>query len=315
MQKSLYAFALVVLVFMTFVFFSSYTNEPETKEYVSANGEKAAPTKSADGTGIAQVVEPVPIPSDANLAGEYIPVDNPDARERLDRELMVNTYWQSATLQHIKLANRYFPTFERILAEEGVPDDMKYVAVIESGLRNVVSPSGARGLWQFMSATAKGYGLIVNTEVDERYHLEKSTRAAAKYLKKLHNQFGSWTMAAAAYNMGETRLRGLTRKQGSNNYYDIEMNKESARYVSRVVAVKSIMKNPSNYGFYLNAGDLYAPHDNCKIVEVKTAVADWAKWAKDQNISYRTLKYYNPWLREGKLTNTAKRTYNVKVPY
>jgi len=314
MQKSLYAFALVVLVFMTFVFFSSNTNEPDKPEYVSANGEKTA-TKKNDGTGVAQIVEPAPIPADANLAGEYIPLDNPDARERLDREFMVNTYWQSATLQHIKLANRYFPTFERILAEEGVHDDFKYLAVIESSLRNAVSPSGARGLWQFMPATAKGYGLIVNTEVDERYHLEKSTRAAAKYLKKLHNQFGSWTMAAGAYNMGETRLRGLVRKQGSNKYYDLEMNAESARYVSRVVAVKSIMKNPTNYGFYLNESDLYAPQNNVKIVEVKTAVPDWAVWAKEQGISYRTLKYNNPWLRDTKLTNTAKRTYEVKVPY
>lgn len=315
MQKSVYVFALVVLVFMTFVFFSSYTNEPDKSEYISANGEKAAPGKKADRSGVAQVVEPAPIPGDANLAGEYIPLDNMDARERLDRELMVNTYWQSATLQHIKLANRYFPTFERIFAEEGVPDDFKYLAVIESSLRNVVSPAGARGLWQFMPATGKGYGLIIDKEIDERYHLEKSTRAAAKYLKKLHSEFGSWTMAAAAYNMGDTRLRGLVRKQGSNNYYDIEMNAESARYISRVVAVKSIMKNPSNYGFYVNESDLYQPHTNVKIVDVPTAVPNWATWAKNQGISYRTLKYYNPWLRDTKLTNSGSRTYKVKVPY
>ncbi len=298
---------------MSFLFFSSYTEEPATGKEETTNNKQTA-NKKADGTGLSQVVEAIKAPHDANLAGELVPLHNFDAKERLDRELMVNSYWHSSTLMLIKLSNRYFPVIEPILAEQGVPDDFKYLAVIESSLRNAVSPAGARGLWQFMPATGKGYGMIINTEVDQRYHVEKATKIACKYLKHLKSEFGTWTNAAAAYNMGETRMRNLMKNQQEKNYYDIEMNAESARYVSRIIAVKEIMSNPTQYGFYLDQEDLYPPLTSYKIVEVKTAIPSWADFAKKQGITYRMLKVYNPWLREGKLTNTAKRTYEIKIP-
>lgn len=259
-----------------------------------------------------QNISSVPMPTYPTLGGDPIPL-NVDTRERLERELTVNTYWQSNTLLNIKKANKYFPVMERVLAEEGVPDDFKYLAVIESDLRNVTSSANARGFWQFRKLAAKEMDLEVNSEVDERYHLEKSTRAAARYLKKLKNRFGSWTNAAAAYNMGPTNLSKQMTAQGADSYFDLNLGAETSRYVFRIVAVKEILSNPEKYGFYVDDSEKYPPLLNYYEKDITTSVPSWATFAKENGITYKMLKYYNPWLRDTKLT-VKKNRYKVKIP-
>jgi len=236
------------------------------------------------------------------------------SKERLDRELLRDAYWHSSTVLSIKRARRYFPTIERILAEEGVPDDMKYLAVAESNLSNAVSPSGAKGVWQFMKGTGKEYGMEVNSEIDERYHFEKATYAACTYLKKLKKKFGSWTMAAAAYNVGGNKLNKESTKQRSKSYYDLNLNQETARYVFRILAIKEIMSNPEAFGFYIDEEDKYPPLDSFYEMEVTGPVANWGDYAQQYKTSYRLLKVYNPWLVSSSLTNKAKKKYIVKLP-
>ncbi|MDA9773419.1 lytic transglycosylase domain-containing protein [Saprospiraceae bacterium] len=260
-----------------------------------------------------QVIKSVPIADYVDLAGERVPTDRHDVKERLDRELMVNGYWHSNTIQAIKVSYRFFPTIERILAEEGVPDDFKYLAVAESDLRLKTSYAGAKGYWQFMKASGKQYKLEINDEVDERYHIEKSTRAAAKYIKTMKKRFGSWTAAAAAYNVGPTRYKRIMAQQGSNNYYDLNLNDETSRYVFRVLAFKYILSNQESFGFYIPAEERYQPLSNYRTVTVKKSVADWSVFAKENGVSYRDLKIYNPWLIDSKLT-VISNTYEIKIP-
>ena len=259
-----------------------------------------------------QIVRPINLDRSFAFAGEIIP-ETEDIMERLDRELLVNAYWQSSTILNIKLANRYFPVIEPILAEQGVPDDFKYLAVAESNLRHVKSHANAVGLWQFRKLAAKEWGLEVNDEVDERYHVEKSTIAAAKYLKRLYKRFGSWANAAAAYNMGPTNFAKNLRQQGEQNYFDLNVNDETSRYFFRLVAFKQIMENPHSYGFYVDAHEKYQPFDNYYEVKIDNSVNDWGAFASTYGISYRDLKRYNPWLRSGRLT-VKKNTYYVKIP-
>ena len=259
-----------------------------------------------------QMVEAVDLNKNFSFANEDMP-NNFDTKERLDRELLVNAYWQSSTLLNLKAANRYFPVIEKILKEEGVPDDFKYLAVAESNLRHVSSHARASGFWQFRKAAAKEMGLEVNAEVDERYHTEKATRAACNYIKKLYERFGSWTNAAAAYNVGPGNFSKTLTNQKEENYYDLNMNSETSRYVFRLIAIKEIMSNPSKYGFYLDKKDLYTELDNYKVITVNESVENWGDFAKEHNTTYRMLKIYNPWLRDSKLT-VIKNTYKIKVP-
>lgn len=245
-------------------------------------------------------------------ANEPMPSTN-DAMERLDRELSVNAYWQSNTLLNIKKSNRYFPIIEPILREEGVPDDFKYLAVAESDLRNVTSSANARGFWQFRKLAAKEMGLEVNDEVDERYHVEKSTRAACKYLKKLKERFGTWTNAAAAYNVGPTNFSKLQSRQGEFSYYDMNVNIETGRYVFRLIAIKEVMTHPEDFGFQILHHEKYAPLDNFYNIKVESSVINWKDFAAEHNVSYRELKRYNPWLIDTKLT-VKKNTYFIKIP-
>lgn len=260
-----------------------------------------------------QVIRSVPIDDYVDLGGERVPIERPDVKERLDRELMVNSYWHSNTIQNIKLANRFFPVIEKILAEEGVPEDFKYLAVAESDLRLKTSYAGAKGYWQFMKASGKQYGLEINDEVDERYHIEKSTRAAAKYIKDLNKRFGSWTAAAAAYNTGPTRLKRYMREQGSENYFDLNLGDETSRYVFRVLAFKYILKDPERYGFFIKPEEKYQPLSNYAEVKVDKSVSSWADFAAKYGVSYRDLKIYNPWLIDTKLT-VINNTYFIKIP-
>jgi hypothetical protein len=215
---------------------------------------------------------------------------------------------------HIKNTYKYFPLIEKILAENGIPDDFKYLAVAESSLRNEVSPKGARGIWQFMGNTGDYYGLEINAEVDERYHLEKATKAACDYLKGYKKRFGDWTLSAAAYNMGGTRLAKDIKAQRVDNYYDLNLNSETSRYVFRVIAIKEVLKNPRAFGFYLEEDEAYPPMSEYDFVEVSGAVASWADFAIEHGTTYRMIKLYNPWLITSSLTNKAGKTYQIKVP-
>jgi hypothetical protein len=273
-------------------------------------------TLSGDGAQrvLPQIIKPMDLNRPFDFAGEAVPLDNFDARERLDRELTVNTYWQSSTMLAMKSTRRYFPTIERILKEEGVPEDFKYLAVAESSLRNAVSSAGAKGVWQFMRDTGRGYGLEINEEVDERYHLEKATRSAARYLKDYHRRFGSWTLAAAAYNMGGPRLGSEMEKQRAANYYELNLNEETARYVFRVIALKEILRRPRDFGFFLEEEDYYPALDRTRTVTVSGPIASWGDFARQNGCNYRLLKIYNPWLISDKLANADKKTYEIKVP-
>ncbi len=255
----------------------------------------------------------IPIPADINFAGEQPNLNDPDVIERLDREVHVNTYWQSNSLLMFKRANRYFEIIEPILKKNGVPDDFKYLSLIESGFQNVVSPAGAVGFWQIMKATGREYGLEINSEIDERYNLEKSTEAACKYLVEAKKQFGSWTLAAASYNMGMSGLRKQLDRQKASNYYDLLLNAETARYVFRILAVKTIFENPEMYGFHYRDKDLYQPLE-VKVITIDSSVAHFADFAAEHGISYKTLKYHNPWLRQNYLKNSARKTYDIRIP-
>jgi membrane-bound lytic murein transglycosylase D len=253
------------------------------------------------------------LPNELDFCGEDVPLDRLDVRERLDRELLVNTYWQSNTLLAHKRAARWFPLIEEVLRSEGVPDDMKYLALIESGFTNAVSPSGATGFWQFLEQTATGYGLEVNGEVDERYHVEKSTRAACAYLKESKAKFGSWSMAAASYNMGQGGVSKQIGRQQQTAYYDLQLSEETSRYVFRILAMKEILGDPERYGFHIRSKDLYAPYATRSVV-VSGPVPDLAAFAQGHNTTYRILKLLNPWLRDSKLTNKEARTYTLLLP-
>ncbi len=253
------------------------------------------------------------IPENLDFSGETMPLNNPDILERMDRELLVNTYWQSNGLLMFKRANKYFPVIEPILAKNGIPDDFKYLAVIESGLTNAVSPANARGFWQIMKATGKENGLEINTNVDERYHLEKATEAACKYLLEAKEKFGTWTLAAAAYNAGITGISKRLNSQSVTNYYDLLLGEETGRYIFRIVALKEILNNPDKYGFNFRYKDLYNSIPTYT-VSVDTVVTDFVAFSKQFGINYKILKLHNPWLREAHLNNKSRKEYLIEIP-
>lgn len=255
----------------------------------------------------------LPMPEILDFAGEPVPLDDPDIYERMDRELLVNTYWQSNALLLIKRAHKYFPVIEPILAEYGVPDDFKYLAVIESSLTQAVSPAKATGFWQIMEGTGKDYKLEINSNVDERYHIEKSTRVACEYFLKSKKQFGTWTTAAAAYNAGNLGISRQMDRQGVNDYYDLLLGEETGRYVFRILALKEIMSNPKKYGLNYEEEHLYKNVPTYTI-KVDIQVNDFAEFAKSQGINYKILKIHNPWLREAHLNNRSGKEYFIEIP-
>ena len=254
------------------------------------------------------------IPMKASLAGETVNLDRIDMAERLDRELTSIVYGHSNTSLVLKRANRYFPMIAPILEQNGVPVDFIYLAAIESSLNvRAYSRANAAGLWQFLAATAKQYGLEVNDEVDERYHPEKSTLAACKYLKAGYKKYGHWATVAASYNAGMGRISGALEKQLVDNSFDLYLNEETSRYVFRFLAMKMVLENPRAYGYCLTTKQLYQPIA-CKEEAVSGSVASWSQWARDRGISYAQLRELNPWIRASSLTNKAKKTYTVKIP-
>ena len=256
----------------------------------------------------------IPKPSSTIFfANERVPLENPDIWERYDKELLKNTYWQSNTLLLHKRAAKYFPVIEPILKKNNLPDDFKYLALIESGLENVTSPAGAKGFWQIMKSTAKEFNLEVNSEVDERYHIEKSSQAACDFLNSAKEKFGSWTLAAAAYNMGKSGLLKQMNRQKSYTYYDLLLNNETSRYVFRILAIKEIIENPKKYGFQFRTEDLYKNIPTYEVM-VDTNISSWADFSKEFGINYKILKLHNPWLRESYLTNKLKKKYYIEIP-
>lgn len=253
------------------------------------------------------------LPKELTFAGEKVPLEEPDVFERLEREIYVNAYWESNMILLMKRSAKYFPEIERILTEAGIPADFKYLALAESGLMNVASPAGARGFWQFMEKTAEEYGLEVSKDVDERYHFEKSTAAAAKYLLKAHAKFGDWTAVAASYNMGQTGFSKRQEEQFQKNYYQLYLNEETSRYLFRILAFKVIFENPGEFGFHLREKDYYK-NPALRSIRVDEDIKDLANWARIQGSNYKNLKLYNPWLRDKDLNVKRGRVYEIHLP-
>lgn len=301
-----------IFALLSILIFSCTNNNTAVKKQDEKSEIKEIIQKDAEDR-LAQKILAVTVPGEVFYCNERVQTEFDDVKERLDRELLVNSYWHSNSIQLFKIANRYFPLIEEVLKEEGVPEDLKFVALTESGLKNVVSPMGAEGPWQFLKGTAKEYGLEVSKTVDERYHLEKATRAAARYLKKAKVDLGSWTLATASYNIGKPRLKRILEQQKQDNYYSLYLNEETARYVFRIVALKEIFTHPKKYGFNLDEEDLYLPYKT-KTVMVDSTIDDLVNFALEQNTDYKTLKILNPWLRDTKLKDKSGKEYIIKLP-
>lgn len=258
-------------------------------------------------------IKALQLPNNLNLAGEKVPLYKTDIMERMDRELLVNTYWQSNGLLLIKRAHKYFPILEPLLKKHGIPDDFKFLALAESGFIDETSSAGAAGMWHFVKTTGKEFGLEINKNVDERYNIEKSTKVAAEYLKKAKERFGSWTLAAAAYNAGNYGIAKRLKTQQVDNYYDALLPDETERYVFRIIALKEVISNPEKYGFVFEQEDLYTL-PKTKTVKVDTVITNIASFAKKFGITYKELKLHNSWLRENKLNNKSRKLYEIKIP-
>lgn len=255
-----------------------------------------------------------PLPEQMSFAGEPVPLHIADVAERMDRELQSNAYFHSNTILALKRLTRFLPEIEALLREEGLPDDVKYVALAESLFGNVVSPAGAAGFWQLMPATARGAGLIINNEIDERYHLTKATRVAARYLKVARNKFNSWTSAAAAYNRGMGGLQKAMDTQRVSSFYDLYLNEETYRYIFRILALKEVMEHPVRYGFDTTRLHGYQPLPTRTVVVTET-IDNLPQFALEQGTNYKTLRLYNPWIKGYRLTvSSAIPQYELRLP-
>lgn len=299
----LYLFIVISLINTALIvfYFRSETESVQTSIYIPED-TKIEHSMTTD----------IVLPEEMEFAGEKVPLHRLDIQEALRKELIVNTYLHSHTIQTLKTAPRVFAIIEPILKEAGIPDDFKYLAVIESNLNpSAVSPAGATGIWQFMEGTGKEFGLEINPEVDERYHIEKSTRAATRYLRKGFDRFSSWTTTAASYNAGMSMVSRQSDLQKEQNYYSLLLGDETERYVFRILALKQIMNNPTLYNFLVTT--VY-PVEETKNIKVNTPVKDWALFAREHDISYKTLKRFNPWLRKNDLKNPYRKTYEIRIP-
>ena len=298
MNKTLRFLSLLCVLIITVLF------------YNGKNKSEIDPIKSTHKT---YNIKALKFPKNLNLAGERVPLEKNDVRERMDRELLVNTYWQSNGLLLIKRANKYFPILEPLLKKYGLPDDFKYLALAESAFIDETSSVGAAGIWHFMKSTGKEYGLEINSNVDERYNIEKSTKVAAEYLIKSKKHFNSWTLAAASYNAGNYGISKRLKIQQVDNYYDAKLPDETERYVFRIIALKEVISNPIKYGFSFDQEDLYTM-PKTKTIKVDTTIVNIASFARTLGISYKELKIHNAWLRENKLNNKSRKVYEIKIP-
>jgi hypothetical protein len=253
------------------------------------------------------------VPKNMTFAGELVPLDIPDVHERLDKELQINCYLHSNTIFLIKRAHRWFPQMEKILEKYGIPEDFKYLPLIESNLMNVTSNKEAVGYWQILSTSGKELNLEITNEVDERFDPIKATEAACKYLKRAYNKFGNWTMVAASYNRGMGGIDRALDDQQVDTYYDLYLNDETSRYVFRILAIKEIAENPLRYGFKIDPNHLYN-EEPLKYIEVDETITDLVKFAKEKGTNYKLIKRHNPWLRENRLTVKKGKKYQLALP-
>ncbi len=293
MKKAIAAIVIVIGLFGVFELFTFSTDSDKSPFYMMFRDFKISP--------------------DINFCGEPVPFQSDDIRERYDRELLKTAYWQSETIMYFKRAKRWFPLIEKILREQGLPEDLKYVSVIESGLTNVVSPVGATGFWQLMPNTAKEFDMEIREEVDDRYDVEKSTYAACKYFKAAYKRFKNWTAVAASYNMGMGGLNSRMREQQVRNYYDLLLNTETSRYVFRILAYKAIFSNPKYYGYDPDEIDAYSPYDSYE-VKIDSTIPNLMEYAIKMNSNYKIVKLMNPWLRENRLTVKTGKFYTIRFP-
>lgn len=308
MRKSLKTLSFLAILFTMSSIFSFFTY-PRVEEGEAKLSNDDFEKAFNENYGIYSIS----LPENLKFAGEEFPLVDEQIREAFDRELLVNTYWQSQTLLFLKRSKRYFPIIEPILAEYGIPEDFKYLPLIESGFMNVVSPAGAVGFWQIMEGTAKDYGLEVNNAVDERYHLEKATRVACQYLVDAKKILGSWSLAAASYNMGINGVQKQLERPKADNFFDLTLNPETGRYLYRIIAVKEIISQPAKYGFHLRDEHAYFPIATTEI-PVDTALSHVDYFNTKYGLSYRQLKFHNPWLRLEYLPNASGKVYMIKVP-
>ena len=304
-KSNLYYFFLGITVTISLIIFSITIFLTDNTTNANSNPDEDFPQGY-------KIISPE-IPTYLEFAGEKIPTENFEVYERMEREFLSNTYWHSATILAIKRANRWFPIIEPILKKNNIPDDFKYLAVAESNLENVISPAGATGFWQFMKPAGEKYGLEINSQVDERYDVEKSTEAACKYLKDSYDMFGSWITAAASYNMGQDGIEEQQGRQKSNNYFNLVLNSETSRFVARIVSLKYIVQNPEKYGFEITEEKKYKPLDYDEVT-LDSSVTDMADYANSLGVNYFILKMYNPWLRDNSLSNKSKKSYSIKIP-
>lgn len=253
------------------------------------------------------------LPTKASFAGEPVPLDRWEVRERYDRELLMNYYMHGSLMYILKLSYRQFPVIEKELRAYGIPDDFKYLCVAESNLQNLTSKAGAQGYWQFMNDTAPSYGLETSNEVDERYNLKLATQAACKYFIQAHKKFGSWTAAAASYNCGMGGYNGHATFQGSTNYYDIALPEETNRYIFRILAFKNLISTAPSWGYILQPEDVYQPVKT-QVLLVDTAISNLSAFAEANGSNYKVLKVMNPWLRARNLPAKKGKTYEIELP-
>ncbi len=280
---------------------------PGFNEFTSGSGDTG---NAPDST---YPIQSYKLPDSVTFAGERMPLENIDTRESLDREILTSAYRHSSTILIIKRANRYLPVIEKILKENNIPDDFKYLAAAESEYSNMVSPVGATGFWQIMESTGREDGMEINSVVDERYNLERSTQFACDYFKKSYEKYGNWTMAAASYNGGRSAVAEQIEIQKQNNYYDLLLTEETARFIFRAVAYKLVISNPENYGFDINKIELY-PELKCFDVKIDSTITDFSDFAEKFGTNYKLLKLLNPWLRKPYLTGRPDKEYIIKIP-
>ncbi len=269
-------------------------------------------TNMADTVKYLKIVPPV-FPKAMDFCGEPVPLQVREIKERLDRELLINMYYHGSNLYNLKLTTRWFPVIEPILKQKGIPDDFKYLCLAESALQQVTSKSNAVGFWQFLGETGKKYGLEINDEVDERYHVERATEAACDYFLKAYSMFGNWTVVAASYNCGTTGMQNFINDQQQQDYYDLLLPDETMRYVFRILALKEIFTHPTRYGFQLSPGDFYPPYQY-STASIDTTISSLTDFALQHGTTYKTLKILNPWLRNKQLRNASKKHYEIKLP-
>lgn len=311
-SKNLQDFAFKVFIIAAAIIFV-WTGIVAVNHFFKPSKSVAVAAQNSENSNNVVVNYPPQIPDTVIFAGDVIPTHLFDVYESLDNEILAFTFWHSNMYRYFKRANRYFPIIEPILEKNNIPNDFKYLALAESGLTNAASPAGAKGYWQFMEATAKSFKLEVNSAVDERMNLEKSTQAACEYLLNSYNKYKDWALVAASYNYGQGNVDKQLQQQATDNYYDLMLNSETARYYFRLIALKIVMENPINYGFGFSSSDLYPTIPTEELI-VDTTINNLVQFAADHNTNLKILKELNPWLRENNLPNASRKEYKILIP-